>query len=246
MSVAHGQHGALTDENSRELATATTEVHSHLVLLFNPLITYYFQEAATVRRCLAAVQAQAAALAEQRAAVARRKHSASDQVAPNSSPTAASQAAAASLRALSAAALAAPQPAPAAAAAAAAATGGELQSPAADRRLPAGSVAAAGPASGRKRLRHEDIAAAADSPVASGSAPGWALQDVAAMAKARRVAAALPAVDLAFFRTREAADASSSSELSPTAQQAAASRSLQVCGSSLYRSLHKCRSWRTK
>lgn len=42
------------------------------------------------------------------------------------------------------------------------------------------------------------------------------------------MAAALPAVDAAFFRAREAADAGSSSELSPTSQQAAASRSLQV------------------
>lgn len=38
------------------------------------------QDAATVRRCLAAVEAQAAALAERRAAAARRKHVASEQV----------------------------------------------------------------------------------------------------------------------------------------------------------------------
>jgi hypothetical protein len=38
------------------------------------------QDAATVRRCLAAVEAQSAALSERRAAAARRKHAASEQV----------------------------------------------------------------------------------------------------------------------------------------------------------------------
>lgn len=91
------------------------------------------------------------------------------------------------------------------------------------------TIATSTAAVGSRKRQYPDAAAAAVLASAAVAKP----PDAATRAKARRVAAALPAVDAAFFRAREAADAGSGSELSPASQQAAASGSLQVRSSHL-------------
>lgn len=138
------------------------------------------------------------------------------QVAPSSSPTAASKAASASLRTLSAPAV--PRTAPGQSAtlpqSAATAAPDAATSPDAEK-TPAAAAAAA--AVGQKRPRSEaddgaaapaagssprgSISSASGSPVVAAASAGPVLQTGATAVKARRVAASLPAVDAAFFRS---------------------------------------------